>query len=244
MNFRKDSKVSFAGYLGAERYGSQENREALRYRLNLTPERINDIMRSAPSTDEGLLAVYRKLAEESKHVDQAFLGFNAINKQYMFVANEGIKRLFTDYVESARTRVIGSTKHLASRVTGGRGRLEESLKDIASDFDDINQTYLEQGLNPLVGSYCETNKYFQEGIEYVNMRKGDLNWREKLLEHTKKLLEKYEKPYENLVARLEKQGDLLVNNSNNVIEQYRGQTGKSVWKVAKWGRRIARIFIG
>lgn len=236
-NYIPHSQICFSGRLGADGYGVQEDRDALKYRLKLTPRRINDIMRDAKSIDEGLLDVFRELKQESRQVDKAFIGFKTINSHFWSVANSTIGHLNEDIKK-------GFVRHLASRAAGGKGNLESQLYDVGIDFDEIVQTHFNQGLATLANSYEATTQYFQEGIEYVNMRKGSSPWREKLLERTRELLEKHNKTGKNFEAALEKQVDLLVNRSTTVLENYSKRTGKSVIKVVKWAGKIARIFAG
>ncbi len=240
-NMPEKSSISFKSYLGADQYGSPKLRESLTYRVQLTPEKIDAIMKNAQTTDEGLVTVYKELVGESKHVDQGFMAFNFINRQYMTVAKRRIQGLVDSYIKKEDGKPIGNTKHLSSRVTGGKGKLEDHLKNLLSDFDDINEKYVENGLKPLIIAYAKISQYFQEGIDYVNMRKSSSPLREKLLDNTKKMLEKYESPYEKIFTRLDKQGDSLVNNSNTVLESYSKLTGRSVQKIIKWVGRISRV---
>lgn len=242
-NILGKSNISFKSYLGAEQYGSPKIRENLAYRVQLTPEKINEIMKNAKTTDEGLVAIFKVLAGESKHVDQGFMAFNFINRQYMTVANRRIQTLVDTYVKNENGKPVGTAKHLSSRVTGGKGRLEDHLKDLLTDFDDINTKYLEGGLNPIIIAYAKVSEYFQEGIDYVNIRKGSSPLRENLLENTKKIIEKYENPYERLFAKIEKQGNYLVNNSNNVLGSYLKLTKQSLKKIGKFAFKVARRFI-
>lgn len=263
---QKFSKTSFAGSTGADRYGTAEDREAINYKIKLTPRKIDHIMKNANTTDEGLIAVHKEMAEEAKHVGKAICGFKVINNEFTYFSKYHMKDLINTYISTpsansgkqnqansaleklfpglntSKPKNKGSLSHLASRVSGGKDRLNESLDALLFDFDEITEKYFRQGVEPIIDDYIGLNKYFKEGIEYVNMRKGDTPFREKLLDYSNKMDLKCNEACDNIINSLNAQREQLNKTSNRLSEQYCKLTGASVKRIVKSALSIARKF--
>lgn len=233
--------VNFNGYLGVEKYGTEEIRRALEYKVKLTPIKMDFIMDSAKSTDEGLKLIYEEMNNESKNIDKAFKGFYFINKQRAVVADRRLSCIDDSFVGKTKPKVVKYTKNLATRITGGRTKLEKGVNELLEDYNGIGKKYIIEGLLPLLVDYAKINEYFQEGIEYVIMQKGNSPFREKLLENTRKMVDKYEEPTNKLIDKLDKQGDNIVARGEKIMDNYSNQSITAALKANKWINRILII---
>lgn len=244
MNTKQNKQISFSGCLGIENYGSQEDKDALKYRIQLTPEKIDDIMRTAKSTDDGLIAVHRALSTEAQHVTRAFLGFKAIKKQAFLFAKSRLEGLNEDYVKPGKTKVIGVVTHLGSRITGGAGRLNQDILYLLTDFENIVEVRFNNGLYDIANDYIKLSQYFQDGVSYVITRKGSTPLREKLLDFHKRRQEKYETSYNSIKNQIGQQSEAISKRAGITMRSYKSLTAIKSMKAIKWGTRIARIISG
>jgi len=227
------SKITFKGYIGVDGYGTPEIKEALSYKIQLTPQKIDTIIENSKTTDEGILLAYNELSEESKHLNKAFNGFKFINTQYKTVAKEKLRQVIQE-------KPIGSNVPLVRQVTlpisvsigSFEKKLVNQINSILGDFHEIHDKYIHEGLCPMINDYLNVNKYMQEGIEYVNTIKGDSPVRTKVLENTVKYFEGYYNLYNHLDTGLDNQIEQLFDAGEGIVKNQVGRQQKKVDKMA------------
>lgn len=230
---KKNMNVSFTSLLGANGYGAQEDRDALGYKLQLTPPKINNIMQEAKSTDEGLMAVHKMFLEETAHIKQAFLGFKAINQQYLFFSNQIMGEIMNSNPKGAKIPVVNQITLPISNFTGSfQKKIINDLTKLFEDHDEIAEKYVNKGLYPMVNDYSKISTYIQDGIEYVNMRQGNSPIRDKILENVANYQETYEDHYIKLKNAVENQVDRIQQKGFGILENQAERQGERVNKMA------------
>lgn len=182
INHREKSNVSFTSYRGLDFYGTPDTREALEYRGEFHPLQIDEIMKQAPSTDAGLVQVYKGLAEEAKHVDLAHRAIGVVAKQYALVAKDRIAEISIVNPKGSKIPLFSIIPQALSKVSGSfRDRLAGYALDLKGDFEEIVERYFNGSISLLTKEYLESNHHTQNGIKYVQMRQGDSPLRDNLL---------------------------------------------------------------
>lgn len=178
------SKVSFKGdidddlpagfkgiYKGADFYGTQEDRNALKYRIKFTPEVAYKNLEDANNIMEGLAKNYKLYREETNRVAAAFKSYKGINIEYGKVASERLKELAKGNPAWSKTPVVGvfiqmakvnkfveQTMHSAFHVTN------DYVEIIGKYFDDgvarlhNEHTAMSQGVGLLMAPFLEDSK--------------------------------------------------------------------------------------
>lgn len=207
---KSKSNISFTSYHGVDFYGTLELRDSLAYKVQLTPIKVDKIMKQAETTDEGLVKVYKALVEESTHINKAFSAFSLITQQYLFVAGNRIEDIAKAHPKGSRTPFVGIVAQGWSKLTGAfKDRITSYSENLIDDYNGIADTHFHKGINYMVEDYLKTSKYVQNGIKYVNTRMGHSSLRNELLDRLTKSHEKYFTLYSELGANLKKLGDDL-----------------------------------
>lgn len=124
---KNNKTISFHGYKGADNYGTPQNREALKYKVSITPQKIDEIIKNAKTTDEGLVNVYKAMASESKNVDEAIRGIDVILRHYLSTAKNRFAEISQKRPYGAKIPYIGVIPDLISKK---RAVLLTEYKDI------------------------------------------------------------------------------------------------------------------
>ena len=213
---------NFSGYKGIETYGTEKNQKAMEYKILLTTQKIDEIMRSAKSTDEGLLQCYKLLSTEHNNISEAFRGMNVIIKHYLTVANKRKEEIIEKRPYGSKIPLIGLIPDYISQKTGGfANRIQGYTNDLVDDFNDIITVRFHQQLNKMVTDYKSLNDHFTKGIEYINDIKGESDLRQKIYQAAQIKSEnnkiKYNSLYKNLTSlreTLTKMGEEIILKQN------------------------------
>lgn len=238
---KNGSNISFEAYRGGDFYGTEDIRSSFNYKIKLNPEKINEIMKKAPSTDEGLVTVYKALVEESSHINDTFMGISVMNKQYLLMSKDRIGEIAKDYPKGSRTLFVGIAVQAWAKFTNGfMKRITGYTNDLIEDYNQIVDQYFNKGISPMIKDYVEVSQYAQDGIKYVNMRNGDSTLRNDLLEGIKNSQEIYTQRHKELGEGLTALGEHLSNATNKVLEEQAKRQNKrlgkkALIKVITWG---------
>jgi len=218
------SKVSFKGdieddlpagfkgiYKGADWYGTQEDRNVLRYRIQLTPEVAYKNLEDANNIMEALAKNYKQYVEETKKVASAFKSYKNINIEYGKVAGERLKELAKANPEWSKTPVVGvfvqmaksnkfveQTMHSAFHVTndyieiigkhfdGGVARLHNEHTVMSQSVGLLMAPFLEdERVNKMVQNLCKLKEQIDGG--YEKLENSTLNVVQKMADNSGKV---------------------------------------------------------
>lgn len=187
-NFKKSNdlkalNLSFKGYRGSDWYGLQENKDTINYKIQLTPKKIDTIMKQAKTTDDGLFIVYKTLSHEAKPISNAFKSFNVICKQYMAVTERRLQDISKMNPKGSKVPVVSIIPQATSMLSGSfQKKLEKEINDLFQDFHGIVDKCFNKRINQMITDYLNLNIYVKEGIQYVTMLQGESPLRNTLLE--------------------------------------------------------------
>lgn len=236
------SIISFTAYRGAEFYGTPEVRNDLSYQIQLAPEKINTIMKNSKSTDEGLIAVYKELGEETKHVNKAFSSFDVIRDQYKIIANIRKRELSSSNPKFSKFPGMSIGSQSTSRLTGSfKNKIEKKSFDILEDCSCIIDKYFNNGIRSMLNDYIEINQYVLEGIEYVNMRQGKSNLRDNIHDKISRNQAKAAERYQSLGTSLDNLWDNLNHSYYKMMDKQ--DTKQSTRLVKKIGRKLVLLIL-
>lgn len=192
-------KVNFKGYRGAEFYGCPDNRKALNYKTLLTTEKIDEIIKSAPTLDEGILNAYKEISSEHQNVKAAFGGFNVIIRQYFEVMKRRMDKIMKMDPKGSRIPIVGYvSKYTAMLTDKFINRVIREARSLGDDYTDIIEKYFNNGLNNVLNNYLKVNKHLSDGVDYVNIVKGPNELRNQVSEKLKKNRDTYITNYDKL----------------------------------------------
>jgi len=229
QRLNQTNNINFQAYRGADFYGVPENKDALNYKIKLTPQKIDEIIKNAPNTDEGIFNVYKELSKEGQQVKNAFSGFNVIFRQYMYVAKDRMEEIMNMNPKGSKIPVVGIVSKGAAKITGRfEKRIIKEVGNLNQDFDEIIHKYFHNGINKIITDYMNVNKYFYEGIEYINTIKGESDSRVKLSEYLKNNNSSCFKSYSNLYENLVKSANIINENSAKLIKKQKSKQTRSL----------------
>lgn len=241
---KTNSKLSFTGLLGADKYGSQEDKNQLKYKVQLTPNKIDEIMKEAKTTDEGLLNVYSVLKEDTKNINKAFSCFKAINTQYKIFNKLIMQQIANANPSCSKIPVVNQITLPISNMTGSfQNKITKHMESLLDDFDDINEVNINKGLVPMLNDYNDVSDYFKKGIEYVNFRNGESIFRTSLITNLNNTQEKFINGYHNVTQSLESQAEIFLENANKILERQAERLNErvekmTIKKIIRWGTII------
>lgn len=209
---------NFSGYKGIETYGTEQNQKAMEYKISLTSAKIDEIMRSAKSTDEGLAKVYKLLSSENNNISEAFRGMNVIVKHYLIIANKRKEEILEKRPYGSKIPLIGLIPDYISQKTGGfANRIQGYTNDLIDDFNDIIAVRFHQQLNKMVTDYKAINDHFTKGIEYINEINGENELRQKMYQAAQIKAENNKIKYNSLFKNLTSLRETLTKMGEEII---------------------------
>lgn len=223
---------NFSGYKGIETYGTERNQKAMEYKISLTPEKIDEIMRTASTTDEGLLKVYKLLSAENNNVSEAFRGMSVIVKHYLTIANKRKEEILEKRPYGSKIPLIGLIPDYFSKRTGGFvTRIQGYTNDLIDDLNEIIKIRFHKQLNKMVTDYKLINDHFTQGIEYINDVKGENSLRQTILKATQIKVDNNKNKYNNLFKNLTSLSETLTKMGNEIIlKQNKNQNRRIIIK--------------
>lgn len=154
------SRLTFTSLHGATWYGTQEDRDALAYRIQLTPQKINQNMKTAKNYSQGLVTNYLYLLNEAKRLNKAIGSVVGINKQYQGVVKDRATELAKMNPPGSKIPGVGIGVQIAAVLSGDFiDEIETGIKDLIGDYEEIKKLYLTKGLKPIVDGYLESSNH-------------------------------------------------------------------------------------
>lgn len=162
---QKHKNISFTGYRGANGYGSQADRDALSYRVRLTPEVIRRNLQASPTVQEGVAKNYGLLIVDVNHYSRALGGLLAIGTDYAKTAAHRYKEIKEMAPKGARIWVVGVVPQLASIFTGSfKKQVERYCTELTDDIDAIVNTHVFGNVESMIDRYNQAHDGFVETL--------------------------------------------------------------------------------
>lgn len=159
------SKISFGNLHGAGWYGTQADRDALNYKVQLTPEQVKENMRKARTRQAGILTSYSQLSEEAQHVGQAFKSMISIKNEFGRVASSEFKEMAKVSPKGSKIPIVGIVPQITSIFSGSFGdRLYEFYDRLSDDMIEIIGRYWNNGVNPICSDYWSASNSMLENL--------------------------------------------------------------------------------
>lgn len=154
--FSKSKNISFTAYRGADGYGTQADREALKI-SPLTLEEISSNIKKIKNPDEILIIADEAVGHESKRLDRAIKSYVSIHKDYDENLNSRIKEIVVMRVLPSKTPYKGSFSEL---LTDSKGRADAETLDVVDDFVQLFNRHVVDGLMPIYKRHEEICKFY------------------------------------------------------------------------------------
>lgn len=169
INDSKNRNISFTGYRGANGYGTQEERDALSYRVRLTPAIIKRNMQNASSAEEGASKNYKLLINELEHHSEATKAAIGISNDYAYTSlarYSGIKEMAPT---GSKIWFVGVLPQWGSVLTGSfKRKVERDCTELTDDINDIIHTHIFGNLEAIINGYNEAHDAFIESLSSLN----------------------------------------------------------------------------
>ncbi len=212
---------SFTQYYGAEFYGTDRERDALKYRVQLTPEKVDNIFKNASSTDEGISRTIVEMNKEMKGLTDAFSGIDVINSHYRIISMQRFKEIAKERPHGSSIPYVGVAFDYLAKLTGGfLRRVGGYTDDIIEDYNQITKIYFEDSINSMVKDYRTVDDYFRNGIEFVSMRRGGSETIDQVSEALLERRKFVDTTYESLGAGLKGIGEVLEQRAAEIIKAH------------------------
>lgn len=180
----KSSKPTFTGNMDYKIYATPEVRESLNYQIKLTEKDINDIIKNAPTTDEGLVEAYQALRTEERKIKEAMNGLPVVLKHFNINAKRKMSEIVNSNPSGSKIPYIGTIRQYTDTVLTDNfeRELENKISEIRDTKNNIVEVYYQTKICTMVNDYCKLNNYLSEGIKYVSYIDKSTPYREKLLQ--------------------------------------------------------------
>ncbi len=181
----KSSKPTFTGNMDYKLYATPEIQESLNYQIKLTEEDIDNIIKNAPTTDEGLTAAYQALRTEERHIKEAMNGLSVVLKHFNVNAKIKMNELVNSNPSGSKIPGIGTVKQYHDTVftDSFKRELKSKISELRDTKNNIINDYYKKKIRTMVIDYCRLNDYLSEGITYVSYIDKSTPGREKLLQN-------------------------------------------------------------
>lgn len=175
---------SFTGNFSYKNYGTDYERNHLNYKIQLTANKINEIIYNSKTTDEGLIVVYNMLKKEERHIYDAMGSLNVIFKQYNTITKEDLYNLVKKNPTGSKVPIISLFRQLEDTVftDNFRNELLTDIEKLRVNYNEIVDNYYTDKIKNMVIDYIALNDYLTEGIKYTNYVQGITPTRVKILE--------------------------------------------------------------
>lgn len=206
----KSAEPTFTGNMDYKIYATPEIRESLNYKIKLKEKDIDNIIKNATTTDEGLTAAYNALKTEEQHIKEAMNGLSVVVKHFTIDAKIKMREIVNSNPSGSKIPIIGTLKQYNDTVLTDifKAQLECNIYEIRSTKNDIKDTYYNKQICTMVNDYCKLNDYLSEGIKYVSYIDKSTPTREKMLQNL-------ETCKDNIIKRNTKLKTSLNNLSKN-----------------------------
>ena len=231
----KTSQVVFTGNPDSNDYrfyGIEDNRKDLAYKIKLTPEKIDAIIQSAPTTEIGILTAYTQLNEEKGKINKSIRAFSVIRNQYNEKFKMEISQLYNRNPKGSKIPIIGIVAQYSETVLTNAftNRLINETDKLTALYDSICEHYYQNGIHQQIEDYLALNKYLSEGIEYVNY-----------IESKNPKYEKYLEKLEQSKTQLTQTDTKIADSLTSTKEKYQREYGKMLeYQEKKQTKRIAK----
>lgn len=154
----KQSKIAFKGYMGADKYARQEEKDLLQYDLKLTLPKICAIFDGANGGDAKINAIghmFNAYVEESDSILNSFRAYLNIMHRYGAVGNSLVDATQKDAGSKMQFLGVAAQKGL------DKPSSSEVLKpafDIAEDYVDVVDQYFDKGVSRIHGAHSQSTK--------------------------------------------------------------------------------------
>lgn len=161
--------ISFSGYKGADGYGTRTNREALSYRVQLTPEIIKRNMQNASTAEVGVNKNFNLLTNEVNHYSQALAGALSISNDYSNISVARYNEIKEMAPKGSKILFVGVIPQLGSVVTGSfKRKIERYCTELTDDIDDVIHTHIFGNIESIINGYNKAHDAFVETLPSLN----------------------------------------------------------------------------
>jgi len=209
------SEISFGNLHGAGWYGTQDDRNALSYKVQLTPGQIQENIRNSRTRQAGISTSYSQLSEEAQHVGQAFKSMISIKNEFGRVASSQFKEMAKISPQGSKIPVLGFIPQVLSGITGSFGeRLLEYYTDLRGDMDGIIGRYWNDGVHQICSDYWDASNSMLENLYGI-----DSNLSSKLDASIRKGHDQIADNHKNIVTAIIKQSESLHPIAQKIAEK-------------------------
>lgn len=161
--------ISFSGYKGADGYGTKVNKEALSYRVQLTPEIIKRNMQSASDIATGVNKNFNLLTNEVNHYSQALAGALSISNDYSNISVARYNEIKEMAPKGSKILFVGVIPQWGSVFTGSfKRKVERYCTELTDDIDDIIHTHIFGNVESIINGYNKAHDAFVETLPSLN----------------------------------------------------------------------------
>lgn len=215
-----NSNISFKGYKGADNYGTVENREALKYRVKITPQQIDEMVQKAKTTDEGIVRVYNLVNSETKNINEAMRSLDVIVKHYLSTAKHRFEEIGQKRPYGSKIPIFGIIPDAVSKKTGGFiNRIQGYTNDLIDDFSKIIDDYFHSSINEMITKYRVADNHLRDGIEFVDTIQGESQNRKIVKESLSNKRKSIDSRYNRLENNLRDLNKTVTDIANNVLKR-------------------------
>ena len=233
--------VSFCGY-GIKHYGTEEIRKEMNYNVQLTPDKVDEIMSVSNSTPEGLTETYKLLKNEHEQIKKSLRNFTVIIKHYNFVLKQELCKIMGMNPQGSKWPVIGIFVQLSNKIfpEDFNKELTDAMENISADYNLLTDKYYSGTMKKQIKDYSDVMNYVINGIKYVNYFDYPDKTRNRILLNLEAMYKNDITKYNNMGVKLNDMAKKYQNALNSVLnKQSEKQTDrlikKSIWKLVTLG---------
>lgn len=205
------NSISFKAFKGGDWYGTEEDKKALTYKIQLTPKKIAETIRNAKSLNEGISTNYKTFLDDTKNFKQAIVSFQNIRVQYNKVLKEQCKEILKKNPEYSTIPFVGVISQTYNVISGKFNKeILNDIKDICEDFAQIGNKHI-VNLDKMFTDYLESGKALREAIkatiDYTGVSDNKINLHNSINE----IQNNYQSFYLNVRTSLDGFKEKLIN---------------------------------
>lgn len=155
-------------------YAKPEDKSALAYKIQLTPEIIEENMKSNWNHEKGILESYSLLDEEAGHVKQAFNSFLNIRNAYKADFASSIEKFVKVDPVGSSVLGLGAIAQFLSMASGNFwNKLDCMLSrgDIEDNSSSIKYRYWDDGVVKICDNYLKSSNFILQTVEKYHIGK-------------------------------------------------------------------------
>lgn len=232
------TKISFQAYLGADWYGTKEDKEALNYKIKLTPEKIAQNIQNANSLGDGIVISKKEFSEDGNNFYKALDSFQNIRKQYSDIVKNRLKEIYGKNPKLSKVPYVGLAAQDIQLISGSfMEGVEKDLIDLGEDYVLVRDKCL-VCLDQMFCSHIDSGNALKEAvkgfIDYAGTTEKKVALYNAIVDHQNKNIAMYK----TLRPSLDNFGSKLVEGLTNIYNQ---QIDKQKFRTIK---KTATIIIG